>query len=120
MKKKIHELKMKLYEWRKRIIEEKYFKTFPERKQIATIEIRPVHVTPVDYYKKVALDPMTLKEELPDIQRYMARDLGEELLEKGMIDICSTTFDPYFGGTTLIATIRVCPPIQKGGAQGHD
>lgn len=113
MKKKLHELKMKLYEWRKRIIEEKYFKTFPERKQIATVEIRPVHVTPLDYYKRVALDPMTPKEELPDIMKMMARDIGEELLEKGMIRICSTTFDSYFGGTTLIATISVCPPIPK-------
>lgn len=117
MKKKIHELKMKLYEWRKRIIEEKYFKTFPERKQIATLEIRPVHVTPLDYYKRIALDPwldeMTLKEMLPHIKQQLARDVGEELLEKGMIDVCLDTFDPYFGGTTLIATVRVCPPVQK-------
>jgi len=117
MTKQIHELRMKLYEWRKKKIEEKYFKTFPERKQIATLEIRPVHVTPIDYYKRIALDPwldtMTLKEMLPNIKRDLARALGEELLEKGMIDICSDTFDPYFGGTTLIATIRVIPPMQE-------
>lgn len=117
MKKKIHELKMKLYEWRKRLIEEKYFKTFPERKQIATLEIRPVHVTPVDFYKRVLLDAWLdekrLEEIFPGIKRNVARDLGEELLEKGMIDVCLDTFDPYFGGTTLIATIRVCPPVQK-------
>lgn len=45
MKKQIHELKMKLYEWRKKKIEEKYFKTFPERKGGQDNEKENTHIS---------------------------------------------------------------------------
>lgn len=118
MKKQIHELKMKLYEWRKRHIEDKYFKTFPERKGMATMEIVKSNVMPRTYYRKTVLDPWLDKdmidEAIPHIKKNMARQIGEDLLEQGMIDIRAETFpDPIYAGKTLVAIIRVIPPMQE-------
>lgn len=118
MKKQIHELKMKLYEWRKRCIEEKYFKTFPERKGMATMEIVKSNVMPQTYYRKTVIDPWMdkdmIEEAIPYIKKDMARHLGEDLLEKGMIDILAETFpDPRCAGQELVAIIRVIPPKKE-------
>ena len=118
MKKQIHELRMKLYEWRKKKIEEKYFKTFPERKGMATMEIVKSNVMPQTFYLKRAIDPWMdkdmIEEAIPYIKKDMARQLGEDLLEKGMIDIRAETFpDPRCVGKALIAFIRVIPPKQE-------
>ena len=118
MRKQIHELKMKLYEWRKKKIEEKYFKTFPERKGMATMEIVKSTVMPQTFYRKAMIDPWMDKsmidEAIPYLKKDMARQLGEDLLEKGMIEILGETFpDPRCAGKELVAIIRVIPPKQE-------
>lgn len=118
MKKQIHELRMKLYERRKRRIEEKYFKTFPERKGMATMEIVKSTVMPQTFCLKRVIDPWMDKdmfeEAIPYIKKDMARQIGENLLEQGMIDIRTATFpDPRCAGKELVAFVRVIPPKKE-------
>lgn len=129
MKKQIHELRMKLYEWRKKKIEDKYFKTFPERKGQATMEIVTTRVRPQTFYVKQVLDPIycdprfgrnseykdEMKSYLTCLRKDLARKLGEDLLNEGMIEIHEgdTIADFYADYRMLVASIRVIPPRQE-------
>lgn len=115
--------------WRKKKIEEKYFKTFPERKGLATMEIVTTRVRPQTFYVKQALDPIycdprfgrnpeykdQMKSYLSCLRKNMARKLGEDLLNEGMIDIHEgdTIADFYADYRMLVASIRVIPPVEK-------
>lgn len=103
-------IKEKFQKWRKKRIEEKYFKTFPERKGMATMEIVQSRVKPQTFFKRVKIDPVLVSSSdiQPWIKRATARDMGEDLLEQGMIDIHVDMYEQY-----LIATIRVLPPEEK-------
>lgn len=110
-------IKERFQKWRKKRIEEKYFKTFPERKGMATMEIVQSRIKPQTFYKKVNLDPVLVPSSAIQswIKRDIARDMGEELLEQGMIEIHTemSSPDPCFYGQCAIATIRVLPPEEK-------
>lgn len=111
-------IKERFQKWRKRRIENKYFKTFPERKGMATMEIVQSRVMPQTYCKKTMIDPWMDKdmidEAIPHIKKNMARQIGEDLLEQGMIDIRAETFpDPRCAGKELVAIVRVIPPEKK-------
>ena len=111
-------IKERFQKWRKKKIEEKYFKTFPERKGMATMEIVKSNVMPQTFFLKRVIDPWMdkgmIEEAIPYIKKEMARKLGEDLLEKGMIDIRAETFpDPRCAGKELVAIVRVIPPMQE-------
>ena len=82
------------------------------------MEIVKSNVMPQTFYCKRVIDPWMdkemIEEAIPYIKKDMARQLGEDLLEKGMIDIRAETFpDPRCAGKTLAAIIRVIPPKQE-------
>ena len=107
----------KLKKWRKKRLEEKYFKEFPERKGMATMEIVQARVKPLTFCHKTMLDPYfhdVTAEMLAALKKDMARKLGETLLEEGMIDIRTEAFpDMLYGGRCMYAMVRVLPPAAQ-------
>ena len=112
-------LKERFNAWRKAKIEALYFKSFPERKGMATMEIVKSTVMPQTFYRKTMIDPWMdksmLEEAIPHLKKDMARKIGEDLLERGMIDIQSDVDlpDPTYYGKALVGIIRVLPPEKR-------
>lgn len=76
----------KLKKWRKKRLEEKYIKAFPERKGMATMEIVQARVKPLTFCHKTMLDPYfhdVTAEMLAALKKGHGKEAGRNVAGRG-------------------------------------